>query len=155
MVEGLVIDFSDVPDNNLVPAGTYQLEVVEMKLVESGGEKTFGQPMLKAHFKIIEHDDLENRRVFDNIVLTQEAGMRWKAKQLFVSILGGAATININNEELPQYTGARLVGTVSIQKGRVVDGVKKDDQNRIRYIPPDKVEQELAKSAGRSGDKFG
>lgn len=130
---GLSIDFTDVPSNSTVPAGTYNAVVfgIELKPNKAGDSMN-----LNWQFKIQggEHD---GRSLFSIMSLKKEA--LWKLKQTLKNIAPDIDTNSVADLDTDTLCGrpCRIVVTIQQWEG--------EDRNNIKNIlAPEKTTDALA-----------
>jgi hypothetical protein len=143
--DGFVLNFADVKDNTFeaLPAGRYHVRITDVERKETGeNSKNPGTPMIRVEYTIVQDGEYKNRRVWDNLVLSQSS--LWKTKQLVVA--AGAVTkeeaesssFNFKPEEM--LHGRELFVKLDIQPARKVNGKEYAASNQVKAFYPFKAE---------------
>jgi hypothetical protein len=125
----IVIDFSDTPDDQTIPAGEYVAEIVS---AVPGKSKASNSAQINVRWKIVD-GDYTDRQLFDNVSL--HPNRKVFLKQFLVAL-------GLSDGTSAKFTPAELVGqratlVVNVQPaGKGGDGVDYDARNRIRKVKP-------------------
>lgn len=68
----------------LLPNGKYHCQITSMEMTETTGGKAPGTPMVKCEYTVVGGEKYENRKIWDNLVLSDES--LWKTKSLLKAL---------------------------------------------------------------------
>jgi hypothetical protein len=139
------LNFADTPDPKddgefqLLPSGKYHCEITGMTMGETKGGKAPGTPMVSCEYTILD-GKYENRKVWDNLVLSTEA--LWKTKALLMAL--GLTKEEIEDEDFEfdpeEYVGQEL----DVRVGKQKETADYDARNKVNgYAVHKTTESEL------------
>lgn len=126
------LNFADTPDPkddgdfDLLPSGKYHCEIVGMEMTETKGGENPGTPMVKVECMILT-GKYKNRRVWDNLVLSQKS--LWKTKALLMALGLTKEEIEDDNFEFEpeEYVGQEL----DVRVGKQAATGEYDARNKV------------------------